>query len=32
MLLIYPKNEQDDLIPIQLRALRRVVEEEYPKT
>ena len=30
MLLIYPKNVQDDLTPEQLRMLRRVVETEYP--
>ena len=29
MLLIYTKNEQDDLSPAQLRALRKFVEEEY---
>jgi hypothetical protein len=29
MLLIYPKSEQDDLTPEQLRLLRRVVEEEF---
>jgi len=30
MLLIYPKNAQDDLTPEQLRLLRRIVEVEYP--
>jgi hypothetical protein len=30
MLLIYPKSEQDDLTPAQLRTLRKIVEEEYP--
>jgi hypothetical protein len=30
MLLIYAKNEQDDLSPAQLQALRKIVEEEYP--
>jgi len=30
MLLIYAKNEQDDLTPEQLRVLRRIVREEYP--
>lgn len=30
MLLVYPKNVQDDLSPAQLQALRRVVETEYP--
>lgn len=30
MLLIYPKNVQDDLTPIQLRALRQIVEAEFP--
>ncbi len=30
MLLIYGKNEQDDLSPEQLRALRRAVEAELP--
>jgi hypothetical protein len=30
MLLIYPKNEQDDLSPDQLKALRAIVESEYP--
>lgn len=29
MLLIYPKNVQDDLTPSQLRILRHAVEEEY---
>ncbi len=31
MLLVYSKNEKDDLTPRELRALRRIVEEEYPK-
>lgn len=30
MLLIYPKNERDDLVPEQLKVLRKIVEEEYP--
>jgi mRNA-degrading endonuclease RelE of RelBE toxin-antitoxin system len=30
MLLMYAKNEQDDLTPEQLRVLRRIIEEEYP--
>lgn len=30
MLLMYPKNVQDDLTPEQVRALRRIVETEYP--
>jgi mRNA-degrading endonuclease RelE of RelBE toxin-antitoxin system len=30
MLLMYPKNVQDDLTPEQLRTLRRIVETEYP--
>ena len=30
MLLIYAKNEQDDLTPPQLRILRKIVAEEYP--
>jgi mRNA-degrading endonuclease RelE of RelBE toxin-antitoxin system len=29
MLLIYPKNVQDDLTPSQLKILRQVVEDEY---
>jgi hypothetical protein len=29
MLLIYGKNEQDDLTPDQLRLLKRLVEEEF---
>lgn len=29
MLLIYGKNEQDDLTPEQLRILKRLVEEEF---
>src|SRR5438270_1833391 len=30
MLFIYPKNERSDLSPSQVRALRQIVEEEYP--
>jgi len=30
MLLIYGKNEQDDLTADQLKVLRGIVEEEYP--
>jgi mRNA-degrading endonuclease RelE of RelBE toxin-antitoxin system len=30
MLLIYPKNVQDDLSPAQLNMLRQIVEAEYP--
>ena len=30
MLLIYPKNERDDLTPEQLKVLRKIVEEKYP--
>jgi hypothetical protein len=30
MLLVYPKSEQDDLTPTQLKVLRKIVEEEYP--
>ncbi len=30
MLLIYPKNVQDDLTPGQLKLLRQIVETEYP--
>jgi mRNA-degrading endonuclease RelE of RelBE toxin-antitoxin system len=30
MLLIYGKNERDDLTPNQLKTLRRIVEREYP--
>jgi len=29
MLLIYGKNEQDDLTPGQLRILKRLIEEEF---
>jgi hypothetical protein len=29
MLLMYAKNEQDNLTPEQLKVLRRIVEEEY---
>jgi mRNA-degrading endonuclease RelE of RelBE toxin-antitoxin system len=29
MLLVYGKNEQDDLTPEQLRVLKRLVEEEF---
>jgi mRNA-degrading endonuclease RelE of RelBE toxin-antitoxin system len=30
MLLMYGKNEQDDLTADQLKVLRKIVEEEYP--
>jgi hypothetical protein len=30
MLFVYPKSERDDLTPMQLRALKRIMEEEYP--
>lgn len=30
MLMIYSKNEQDDLTPGQLTTLRHILEEEYP--
>lgn len=30
MLLMYAKNDQEDLSPDQLKVLRRFVEEEYP--
>jgi len=30
MLLMYPKNERDDLSPDQLKILRKIVEGEYP--
>jgi len=30
MLLMYPKNVQDDLTPEQVQTLRRIVETEYP--
>ena len=30
MLLIYAKNERDDLTVEQLKVLRRIIEEEYP--
>jgi mRNA-degrading endonuclease RelE of RelBE toxin-antitoxin system len=30
MLLIYPKNVQDDISAAQLKVLRRIIEEEYP--
>jgi mRNA-degrading endonuclease RelE of RelBE toxin-antitoxin system len=30
MLFVYPKSEQDDLTPMQLRALKRIMDEEYP--
>jgi hypothetical protein len=30
MLFLYPKNVQGDLSTQQLRALRRIIEEEYP--
>jgi mRNA-degrading endonuclease RelE of RelBE toxin-antitoxin system len=30
MLLMYPKNVQDDLTPDQLKLLRQIIETEYP--
>jgi len=30
MLLVYPKEEQDDLSERQRRILRKIVEDEYP--
>lgn len=30
MLLIYPKNEQDELSSRQVKVLRKIIEEEYP--
>lgn len=30
LLLIYPKSERADLTPDQIKAIRRIVEEEYP--
>lgn len=30
MLLMYGKNEQDDLSPEQLRVLKRLIQEEFP--
>jgi hypothetical protein len=30
MLLLYAKNEQDDLTSEQLKVLRKIIEEEYP--
>lgn len=30
MLLMYAKNEKDDLTPEQLKVLRKIIEEEYP--
>jgi hypothetical protein len=30
MLLMYSKNEQDNLTTAQLKILRRIIEEEYP--
>jgi len=27
---MYSKSEQDDLSPDQLKALKRIIEEEYP--
>jgi hypothetical protein len=30
MLLIYPKNVQDNLTPAQIKLLRQIVEAEYP--
>ena len=29
LLFVYPKSEQDDLTPTQLRALKRIIDEEY---
>jgi mRNA-degrading endonuclease RelE of RelBE toxin-antitoxin system len=29
MLFVYPKSEQDDLTPTQLRTLKRIIDEEY---
>ena len=29
LLFVYPKNEQDDLTAAQLRALKRIIDEEY---
>lgn len=29
-LLAYPKNEQDDLTPAQLKALKAIIQTEYP--
>lgn len=30
MLLMYPKSKQDDLLPGQLKTLKKIIEEEYP--
>jgi hypothetical protein len=30
MLLVYPKGEQDDLTERQRKALKKIVEDEYP--
>jgi mRNA-degrading endonuclease RelE of RelBE toxin-antitoxin system len=30
MLFVYPKGVQDDLTPEQLKALKRIIDEEYP--
>jgi hypothetical protein len=30
MLFVFAKNEQDDLLPNQLRILRKLIEDEYP--
>jgi mRNA-degrading endonuclease RelE of RelBE toxin-antitoxin system len=30
LLLAYPKNEQDDLTPAQLKILKSIIETEYP--
>jgi len=30
MLMIYPKSQQEDLTPEQLRVLKTIIEEEYP--
>ena len=30
MLFMYAKNEQEDLTPMQLKVLRKIIEEDYP--
>jgi len=30
LLLVYPKNVQDDLTPAQVKMLRQIVKAEYP--
>lgn len=30
LLMIYSKNEQDNLTPTQVNILRKIIEEEYP--